>query len=57
MTDEQAPPPHAFRNASDGIRKGLGMKQGGAAAEKRYGQTYEACVALGLKPKIRNKYK
>lgn len=43
-------------SASGNIRKQMGGKSG-SSAEKVYGQAYEACVAAGIKPIIRKKYR
>lgn len=45
-----------FNAASTNIRRSLGGK-GGEAAEKVYGQTYQALVRIGLKPQLRKKYR
>lgn len=42
--------------ASKKIHASLGMKQGGAGAEKAYGAAYQMCVDAGIKPKLRPKY-
>lgn len=43
--------------ASKRVKAGLGMKQGGDAAEKNYSQAYQACVRLGIAPQIKRKYR
>ena len=57
MTKEQEDALRDFNLASNGIKKSLGMKQGGAGAEKKYSQAYQTCVRLGVMPQIRKKYR
>lgn len=45
-----------FETASNAIRKVTGGKAG-EGIEKRYGQAYQDCVKVGLKPQIRKKYR
>jgi hypothetical protein len=47
----------AFDAASNNVRRNLTTSNGGAKAEKAYADTYSALVSLGLKPKLRKKYR
>lgn len=47
-TDEQEKALRDLNSAMDAIRKTAGGKAGDAA-EKRYGEAYQRCYALGLK--------
>lgn len=56
MNDYQERLLRQLDSATNVIRKQIGGK-GGSSAEKVYGQAYEACVAAGLKPSLRKKYR
>jgi len=45
-----------LESASSSIRKGVGGKAA-EGFEKNYGQAYQNCVKVGLKPQLRKKYR
>jgi hypothetical protein len=57
MTKEQERALQNLEIASRDVKKCLGMKQGGAGAEKKYSQAYQECVRVGALPQIRAKYR
>jgi hypothetical protein len=57
MTTEQERALRDLENASKGVKKCLGAKQGGTGAEKKYSQAYQTCVRLGVLPQIRKRYR
>jgi len=46
-----------FAAASKKIGDALVMAKGGAKAEARYGEAYQALVSAGLEPQLRRKYR
>jgi predicted type IV restriction endonuclease len=57
MTDEQTAALWRLEQASKKVKLCLGMKQGGAGAEKSYSQAYQYCVSLGIRQQIRSRYR
>jgi hypothetical protein len=55
MNNEQERALSELRAAASVIHKNIGGKAG-TSGEKIYGQAYNRCVALGIKPKLRKKY-
>lgn len=43
-------------SAASSIRKGVGGKAA-EGFEKKYGQAYQNCVKVGIKPQLRKKYR
>lgn len=57
MNEDQERAMRDLEAASKRVKAGLGMKQGGEAAEKNYSQAYQQCVRLGVLPQIKKRYR
>lgn len=56
MNEEQEKAIRNFEAAQTDVRKSL-VGKAGAAAENRYGETYQKLVAFGLVPRLNNRYR
>lgn len=57
MSEEQEAAKRRFDAASREIGKQLVTNQGGKRAETNYGEAYQALVAVGGAPQIKQKYR
>lgn len=56
MTDEQERALRNLESAASAVKRGVGGKAA-EGMEKKYGQAYQECVKLGIKPQIRKRYR
>ena len=56
MTDEQEKALRDLNSAWQALQRGVGGKTA-QGYENAYGEAYQRCVRLGLKPQIRQKYR